>query len=159
MHEIELMNGGGFSIHTILVPFDFTSASQSALDVAVSLAATTGSAVVLVSVVEPPLYPDVAYSNIPAAIEEERRDRQKRLARLIEGRPGVRGVVREGSAKDEIVRCARDEAAELIVIGRHTEHGLEHWLRGSVVEHVVRAAPCHVLVVKPARDRSAERAA
>jgi nucleotide-binding universal stress UspA family protein len=159
MHDIETMSGAGLSFRTILVPFDFSSASQSALDVAVALAATSGSAVMLVSVVEPPLYPDVAYSNIPAAIEEERRERHERLARLIDGRPGLHAVVREGSAKEAIVRCARDEAADLIVIGLHTEHGLDHWLRGSVVEHVVLTAPCHVLVVKPARGGSAERAA
>jgi hypothetical protein len=37
---------------------------------------------VLLNVVERPLYPDVAYSNIPAAMAEERRDRDVRLARV-----------------------------------------------------------------------------
>jgi nucleotide-binding universal stress UspA family protein len=143
---------------TILVPFDFSPASEHALRVAASFAALGESVVVLVSVVERPLYPNVAYANIPAAMAEERRDRHRQLARLVDGQPRLRGVVREGSAKEEIVRCARAEAADLIVIGVHAEHGLAHWLRGSVVEHVVANAPCHVLVVKPDAI-SAERAA
>ena len=143
---------------TIVVPFDFSPASGDALAVASALAEPLESAVVLLNVVERPLYPDVAYANIPAAMAEERRDRETRLTRLIVGRRHMRAVVHEGSAKDEIVRCARAEHADLIVIGAHAEHGLEHWLRGSVVEHVVASAPCHVLVVKPDAVR-AERAA
>jgi nucleotide-binding universal stress UspA family protein len=152
------MQSRSIGFRTILVPFDFSPASGDALAVASSLADPLQSAVVLLNVVERPLYPDVAYANIPAAMAEERRDREKRLAHVIEGRARMRAVVHEGSAKDEIVRCARAEHADLIVIGAHAEHGLEHWLRGSVLAHVVANAPCHVLVVKPDAAR-AERAA
>jgi nucleotide-binding universal stress UspA family protein len=152
------MQAGSIAFRTIVVPFDFSSASTGALVVAMSIAEPLESAVVLLNVVERPLYPDVVYANIPAAMAEERRDREKRLAHLIEGRPRIRLVVHEGSAKDEIVRCARAEHADLIVLGAHAEHGFDHWLRGSVVEHVVARAPCHVLVVKPDAARG-ERAA
>jgi len=137
----------------IVVPIDFSPASLAALSVAVSLGRTGASRLVLVSAVERPLYPDVAYANIPAAVEEERRDRSARLAGLAEETPRARAVVREGAAREQIVACARDEHADLIVIGAHGRHGLEHWLRGSVVGHVVREAPCHVLVVKHGERR------
>ena len=158
MHAPKPMDAQAVEFRTIVVPFDFSPVSEHALRVAAQLADASQSAVVLLSVVERPLYPDVAYSNIPAAVAEERREREQRLARVVLGHPHMRALVREGRAKDEIVACARDERADLIVIGRHAAHGLEHWLRGSVVEHVVVSAPCHVLVVKPDEAR-AERAA
>jgi nucleotide-binding universal stress UspA family protein len=149
---------GDIGFATIVVPFDFSPASERALRVATAFAESGHSNVVLLNVVERPLYPDVAYSNIPAAMAEERRDRDVRLARVAHRHPRTRAVVREGAAKEEIVACARAERADVIVIGRHAAHGLEHWLRGSVVEHVVANAPCDVLVVR-SDQRHAERAA
>ena len=56
---------------------------------------------------------------------------------FIEGRPFV-----------EIIRYARDQKIDLIVISTHGRTGLKHALFGSVAEKVVRKAPCTVLVVK-----------
>jgi nucleotide-binding universal stress UspA family protein len=38
---------------------------------------------------------------------------------------------------------------DLIVIGTHGRTGVSRFLMGSVAEHVVRTAPCPVLVVRP----------
>jgi nucleotide-binding universal stress UspA family protein len=53
----------------------------------------------------------------------------------------------------EIVRYARDEGADLIVIGSHGRSGLSHVLLGSVAERVVRTAACPVLTVRPDQHR------
>ncbi|HAM70046.1 MAG TPA: hypothetical protein DCM86_00190, partial [Verrucomicrobiales bacterium] len=39
--------------------------------------------------------------------------------------------------------------ASAIVMGTHGRTGLAHVFMGSVAEHVVRSAPCPVLVVRP----------
>jgi len=55
---------------------------------------------------------------------------------------------------EEIANVAREEHAEMIVIGTHGRSGLNRVLLGSVAEHVIRLAPCPVLTVRqPERSR------
>ena len=56
--------------------------------------------------------------------------------------------VREGKAWAEICAAAKEEQADMIVIGSHGRSGLSHVLIGSVAEKVVRHASCPVLVVR-----------
>lgn len=55
-----------------------------------------------------------------------------------------------GKPAEEILRVARDEAVDLIVMGTHGRTGLHHVLMGSVAETVMRIAPCPVFTVKAA---------
>ena len=56
--------------------------------------------------------------------------------------------LRTGSPFVEIVRYARDERIDLIVLGTHGRGPIAHMLLGSVAERVVRKAPCPVLTVR-----------
>jgi nucleotide-binding universal stress UspA family protein len=49
----------------------------------------------------------------------------------------------------EIVRYARTQEIDVIVLATHGRTGLAHVLIGSVAENVVRTAPCPVLTVRP----------
>jgi nucleotide-binding universal stress UspA family protein len=49
---------------------------------------------------------------------------------------------------DAIVRCAKEHAVELIVMGKHPLGFVEHLVAGSVAEKVIRHAPCPVLIVQ-----------
>ena len=60
----------------------------------------------------------------------------------------VRSVI-QGTPFVEIVRYAKSEGIDLIVVGSHGRTGLSHMLLGSVAERVVRKAPCPVLTVRP----------
>jgi nucleotide-binding universal stress UspA family protein len=55
-----------------------------------------------------------------------------------------------GDPADEIVRYASGHAIDLIVLGTHGRTGVSRILMGSVVERVIRTAPCPVLSVPPA---------
>ena len=46
-----------------------------------------------------------------------------------------------------ITRLASEVEANFVVVGTHGRHGVARWLLGSVVEGVVRHAPCPVLVI------------
>ena len=53
----------------------------------------------------------------------------------------------------EVLRYAKDNAIDLIVMGTHGRGPLGHVVLGSVAERVVRKAPCPVLTVRtPERD-------
>jgi nucleotide-binding universal stress UspA family protein len=56
--------------------------------------------------------------------------------------------VATGAPAETIVRVAREQEADLIVMGTHGRTGLQHVLLGSVAEKVVRLAECPVLTVR-----------
>jgi nucleotide-binding universal stress UspA family protein len=134
----------------ILVPIDFSPDAAKAWELACRLAGaeTTLLALNVVTAV----YPDVAYANVPAAMKEQQRDNERRLAAFVGGPAGhalrVKCSVTTGDPSAAIVATARDVHADLIVMAVHPRHGFGHWLRGSVTERVVHDAPCHVLVAK-----------
>ena len=56
--------------------------------------------------------------------------------------------VMQGTPFAEIVKVARDESYDLIVMGTHGRAGISHALLGSVAERVVRKAHCPVLTIR-----------
>jgi nucleotide-binding universal stress UspA family protein len=78
------------------------------------------------------------------------REGEKALARIrgIAGGVKLETVVLEGKPAAEIVKYAKDQEIDLIVIGTQGKRGIERILLGSVAESVIRSAPCKVLVVK-----------
>jgi len=60
----------------------------------------------------------------------------------------VETYVGEAEADEAILKLARDEAADMIVVGSHGRTGLRRLLMGSVTEKVIGNAPCPVLVAR-----------
>lgn len=58
----------------------------------------------------------------------------------------------DGKAEGEIVRRAREEEFDLIIMGTRGLTGLDHALLGSTTERVVRTAPCPVLTFHGPRN-------
>jgi len=60
--------------------------------------------------------------------------------------------VREGKTWVEICEAAKEDGADIIIMGSKGRTGLSHVLIGSVAETVVRHASCPVLVVRDANE-------
>jgi nucleotide-binding universal stress UspA family protein len=71
------------------------------------------------------------------------------------GAPAVDTLTLHGLVADEILRAARDDGSDLIVLGTHGRTGIRHALLGSVAERVLRLAPCPVLVARATHDAAA----
>ncbi len=54
----------------------------------------------------------------------------------------------EGFAKEEIIRYAEEQKANLIIVGSHGRSGFQRMILGSVSLAVVSHAPCSVVVVR-----------
>ncbi|MBT4867638.1 MAG: universal stress protein, partial [Planctomycetaceae bacterium] len=63
------------------------------------------------------------------------------------GVSGGRMLTPAGTPFVEIVRLAREEDVDLVVVGTHGRGAVAHMLLGSVAEKVVRKSPCPVLTV------------
>ena len=61
----------------------------------------------------------------------------------------AKGQVLIGYAAEEILNRAREEKADLIVMGTHGRKGIDRILFGSVAEKVVKNADMPVLTVRP----------
>jgi hypothetical protein len=56
-------------------------------------------------------------------------------------------VVREGEPHEAIIKQAKEQNADLIVMGSHGRKGISRILMGSVTEKTIGYAECPVLVV------------
>jgi nucleotide-binding universal stress UspA family protein len=62
------------------------------------------------------------------------------------GAPTVRAEVLEGGVGDAICDYATNQGAAAIVVGTRGRRGLRRALLGSVSDHVIRHAPCPVVI-------------
>lgn len=139
------------NISRILVPIDFSTFSEQALDYAGELATKLGATVDLLTVVGIPTYgiPELGVGMTAPMIENLVVENQKALDELAERRKlaGQR-LVRTGDARDVILHTAEELGADLIVMGTHGRRGISRALLGSVAEMIVRASPVPVLTVR-----------
>jgi len=61
---------------------------------------------------------------------------------------GSQVIVGVGTPFVEIVKIAREEEVDLLIIGTHGRGAIAHMLLGSVAERIVRKSPCPVLTVR-----------
>ena len=83
------------------------------------------------------------------------------LARLVvkarKARVRVKGLVVVGNPFEDIVRAAKRQRADLLVMGTHGRTGLRKALLGSVAERVLRTSICPVMTVRGAKGQERAR--
>jgi nucleotide-binding universal stress UspA family protein len=142
----------------IICPTDFSAPAAAAERQAVPLANALGAEIVLLHVaIEPLLWRESVFTTDLSGVFEAQRkwaegELARRAAALASQGVTARGVVKVGAAWSEIVRCATDEHADMIVMGTQGRTGLDRLLLGSVAERVIRQAPCPVLTVRSAPE-------
>jgi nucleotide-binding universal stress UspA family protein len=157
----------------ILVPTDFSTPSLAALAQAVQYTQAVGGELLLLHVVEGEPLQWYAVDGLPEApsarldpiaqlvLPPRPQTRVSRdlsaeaawkLALLLPPQPErFRTLVTVGQAAEEIVRVARAQGADLIIMGTHGRRGLRRWFRRRVTDQVRRQAPAAVLTVGPHR--------
>jgi nucleotide-binding universal stress UspA family protein len=153
----------------ILVPTDFSTRSRAALTRAVPYAQAGRGELLLLHVVEGAPLRWYAVDGLPEAPSARtdpmghlvlpprpqkvvHRDlcaeAEWKLAAWLPPQPDrFRALVTVGKAAEEIVRVAREQRADLIVMGTHRRRGLRRWLRRSVADQVRRQVPVPVVTV------------
>lgn len=139
----------------ILVATDFSAHASVALRHAAGLAKAFQSELILLHVVEPAdmmtQLPPIGESYFSPALIQAQEDyarQQGEEAVKHCGYSPTRFVIRQGSPFLEILAAAKEENADLLVVGTHGRGVISHMLMGSVAEKVVRKAICPVLVVR-----------
>lgn len=156
-------------IRRMVVPTDFSPASDIAFLYALDLAAREGATLHLLHVIDDAMfataYPDGFYTELPGLRTQVIGEAQKRLddlaARCEAAKVMVTTDVLVGRPAAGVAQEATARGADLIVMGTHGRSGFAHLMLGSVAERVLRMAPCPVLTVRDtsrAADLIAEEA-
>ena len=133
----------------VVVGYDGSPPSERALERAATLVGSGGSVVVVTAtarlasqgVVSPPIL-----DTPPAAERSELLERSRMV--LDERGIGATLVAADADPAEALIQAAREEEAEMIIVG-HTGAGyVARALLGSTAENVLRHAPCDVLVVR-----------
>jgi nucleotide-binding universal stress UspA family protein len=147
-------NPSRFRVRTILVPVDFSSCSREGLRYAIAFANEFGARIILVHA----SYLGYVYScegtaiyDIPSLQKAARKTAERKMREFVRsvnfGNVKFETVFTEGSPVVDICAFAKDHDIDLIITSTHGLTGFTHVLIGSIAEHVVRHAPCSVLVV------------
>ncbi len=144
----------------ILAAIDGSPSSRHALAMAADLAQQQGATLTIMTAV-PPLPPlvmeDTTQAYMPEYQERVRKSHQELLAstmaELNKSHPGLKTatVLKEGSPARKIIEAARQQEADLIVLGNRGTGGIATWLLGSVSRQVTDSCTAPVLVVKDQR--------
>ncbi len=132
----------------VVCPTDFSAPAAAALDYARVMATATSAALSIVTVVEWP-FGETTGEDAVAALRRslEAEAASKLQAAIVDGGPPTETTVLYGKPWKEIVAFTRAQRAGLIVMGVAGRGAIDLAVLGSTTHHVVREAPCPVLVV------------
>jgi nucleotide-binding universal stress UspA family protein len=142
-----------FPFRRVLCVTDFSAPSIAALRVAVSMTDDAVAQVIVLHVVDSTDENDLfvarpydVHRHKDARDAHARQSLQDVAAVPFAGRRAPELRVAHGRADEEILRCARETEAELVVMGVQGKNGLTTMLFGSTTNSVVRQAACPVLI-------------
>ena len=148
-------------IARILCPIDFSDWSRAVVERAVALASPTRAEITAVFVLPcaAPAARDTATGSCAAEADDNMMSAMAEDVEDFLGPARMAGLpvhvsVKRGDTVSQILEQARKTAADVIVMGTHGRSGVERWVLGSVLDGVLRKAPCPVLAVPRPRVRS-----
>lgn len=141
--------------NNILVPIDFSNHSRKSLSYASEIAQSYNAKLQVFHIIEETIHPAFSISgkssvfDLIPGIQEDSQNRAEKLVKdVVSNKVDFEITVKGGRATSDIVKFAKENSTDLIVIATHGLTGLEHMLLGSVTEKVVRMAHCPVFTVK-----------
>lgn len=141
----------------VMYTTDFSDFSKAALKYALSFCTEYKAKLYVLHAIEPPTYYAEYYDYVPIVEDlltraKERMNKELDDIKKLAGQQKVEieGLIREGTPFVEIIKAARENEIDLIVIATHGRSGLSHAIFGSTAEKVIRGAPCPVLSIRPA---------
>jgi nucleotide-binding universal stress UspA family protein len=142
-------------VKKILFPTDFSEGSSHALQYAVDMVKHYGAKLDIVHVIYDIVKTSgwyVPHISMDEMYKDIEKGAKKELERFgdeeIRGLKGVERTILTGVPHDEILKFAKENKIDLIIMGSHGKKGIDRILFGSTAAQVVRFAPCPVLTVR-----------
>ena len=140
-------------LNKILVAFDGSQQSYKAFDFALDMSRLCPGAapeIIVISVAQPPEPIDIVEMD---AVIDSATQHYEQLFKELQNKAKERNIeikseVVVGHPADQIVRYAKENNADIILVGQKGKSKIESWLLGSVSKRVATYAPCSVTIVK-----------
>ncbi len=140
----------------ILLATDFNSETEVVVERAKAMASSNQCALSLIHVIEPI---SIAYGgefpidlgDLHKELEKQGRERLSELAEKL-AIPEANCYLEVGLTEKEILRIAKENSVDLIVVGSHSKHGLS-LLLGSTANAILHHAECDVLAVRVRKEK------
>jgi nucleotide-binding universal stress UspA family protein len=137
----------------ILCPIDFSEAATGVVRYGSAFAERFDASITLLHVAPPADFAYTLSAPLPSRLVEYTEHRNRLVQRSLDSfadQAGIRNaqppLLVEGDAAEEIVRVAREEAFDLILMPTHGSGAIKRWLLvGSVTTKVLHRAQCPVL--------------
>jgi len=137
-------------ITKLLVAYDGSKQSEKAFGFALDLASKYSAKILVLAVARPPEPP--VQVEMEAALETAAQYYQEHFKNLSHqtATSGIEAIfqVKVGHPAEQIVHMAKEEQAEVIIMGHRSETLLQRWLLGSVAKRVLSYAHCTVIIVR-----------
>lgn len=140
-------------IKNVLLPVEDSELSKKTCTIAGGIAKAFDSKILILHVIDEQELDrkDIVseeYEMLKKTLEEKGKKAIKYAEKMLKDKNlEVKSAIKVGIPHEEIIKTAKDEKADLIIIGSHGRHGLRKILEGSVTEKTIDAAPCPVLVL------------
>ena len=151
----------------ILIALDYDPTAEIIAEKGYALAKAISAEVVLVHVIaEPAYYSSMEYSpvmgftgftgfndgNIPEVVDQLKIESHRFLEQSRDhlGDPAIKTLVVEGIFSESILEAAKNENADIIVMGSHGRTGIDRILMGSISEDVLHhsSVPLYIIPTK-----------
>lgn len=146
---------GTLEVKRILIPTDFSETANLALQHAAHLASLTDAEIILLHVVS-----TFAFRvNLPEADVDESQnarlsgaiqEKLQSIAKALSAKHGIQVHTRVayGRIREEVVKVAEDQDADMVILGTHGVSGIREFFMGSNAFRIVSEAGCPVLSVQ-----------
>ena len=147
----------------VLIALDYNPTAQKVAEAGFSMAKSMNAEVILLHVItDPVFYSTAGYSPImgfngymdmgPLQLDNADEIKNASLQYLEKskqhlGDDDIRTMVKEGDFSDTILKTAKEEHANIIVLGSHSRKWLENIVMGSVTEKVLHHTSIPLLIV------------
>lgn len=140
-------------VRNILVPIDFSDASERIVEVAEQIARSTEASLTLMHVVDIEFYPYYGLTVDPVQLIERNMinismNKLNDMVQTLRSR-GLKAnwETDTGHAARVVTDYADRNKVDMIIIGTHGRSGFNRLVLGSIAEKVLRTAPCPTVVV------------
>jgi len=131
----------------ILVGVDFSASCECAICFTVKMAQKHNAMVMPFHMLPIPPYPKYEPDDYQADIAKSKQELSSFCHNYLDGMDHDYYIWGGALPHLELLKCAQQTEADLIVLGSHTKETAGKWYAGSVVERVSHYAPCPVIVV------------
>lgn len=136
--------------NTIVIPVDFSELNHRSIVRGADIQRNCGAKIILAHVIDyaPPPYikPQVPEIYASESIMMERATKELDILGEKENLDPFESVVKIGHTKESLLSLINEYDAELVIMAKHSQKGLERLL-GSTTNSVVQKARCEVLVM------------